>query len=229
MVKLRVTQANVPPRRRLGGFSWHGHVQIGPWVGPSSRQIGMGQHLAVVGEQPRDVAEGPRLQQLDPQLRAIDRVGVLPTLQSAPGTPIPNSPYCEVISTSATGRCEALRVVLVAACPVHSVSATDAATTSLAAFNAPSPSAARVPPQSSCSFRIPLLAKSRRQKAHGALTREDLADHRADPTIPTLVRSASNRSSEPGSLVAVTRDIPPMSRLANQTQTTGSRRLPRVG
>src|SRR5271170_3320709 len=118
MVKLRVTQPNVP--------------------------------LAVVGEQPRDAAVGPRLEQLDPQLRAIDRVGVLPTLQSAPGTPIPNSPYCEVISTSATGRCEALRVVLVAACPVHSVSATDAATTSLAAFNAtPSPPVARVPPPQS--------------------------------------------------------------------------------
>jgi hypothetical protein len=107
-------------------------------------------------------------------------------------------------------------------------SATDAATTSLAAFNAISPSAARVAPQSRCSSPIPFLAKSCRQKAHGALTREDLADHRADPTIPTLVRSASNRSSEPGSLVAVTRE-PPMSRLANQTQTTGSRRLPRVG
>ena len=83
------------PRRRLGGFSGHGHVQIGPWVGPSSRQIGMGQHLAVVGEQPRDVADGPRLEQLELQLRAIGRVGVLLTLQSVPGTPIPNSPYCE--------------------------------------------------------------------------------------------------------------------------------------
>jgi hypothetical protein len=38
-----------------------------------------------------------------------------------PGTPIPNSPYREALSTSATGRCEALRVVRVAACPVHSV------------------------------------------------------------------------------------------------------------
>jgi hypothetical protein len=109
------------PRRRLGGFSGHQHVQIGPWVGPSSVQIGMGQHLAVVGEQPRDSAEGPRLERLDPQLRAIDRVGVLPTLQSVPGTPIPNSPYCEAPSTSATRRCEALRAVRVAACPVHSV------------------------------------------------------------------------------------------------------------
>jgi hypothetical protein len=75
--------------------------------------------LAVVGEQPRDAAAGPRLEQLDPQLRAIDRVGVLPTLQSVPGTPIPNSPYCEAPSTSATRRCEALRVVRVAACSVH--------------------------------------------------------------------------------------------------------------
>ena len=52
------------PRRGLGGFSGHGHVQIGPSVGPSSRQMGMGQHLAVVGELPRDAAEGPRLEQL---------------------------------------------------------------------------------------------------------------------------------------------------------------------
>src|SRR5271168_2261896 len=57
-----------------------------PRVGPSCIQIGMGQHLAV-GEQPRDVADGPRLEQLDPQLCAIDPFGVLPTLQSVPGTP----------------------------------------------------------------------------------------------------------------------------------------------
>ena len=79
----------------------------------------MGQHLAVVGEPPRDVAEGPRLEQLDLQLRAIGCVGVLLTLQSVPGASI---------------------------------------------------------------------AKSRRRKAHGALTCEDLADYRADPTIQYFAR-----------------------------------------
>src|SRR5271163_1233952 len=203
------------PRRRLGGFSGYGHVQIGPWVGPS---IGMGQHLAVVGEQPRDVADGPRLEQLELQLRAIGRVGVLLTLRSVPGTPIPN-PLFAKHHNKRDQEDAARRVVQVAACPVHPVR--DRRSYNVArrsqcplAFSGSSPATVEL------QLPNPIVGEITSLKAHGASCAKTL------PTIAPIQQIQyfacdPLQTVPPNAPVAptaiprsFTRDIPLMSRLA---------------
>ena len=75
------------PRRR--------NPQVSAALGPGARKIGMGQSFALITEQQHDVASiGLRLEQLQTQPAAIDRLGVLATLQRVTGSPIAKAPFC---------------------------------------------------------------------------------------------------------------------------------------
>ena len=87
------------------GLTGRGHPQVGATLGPGSGQIGMGQRLALVGEQQHDVAGlGLRLAQQEPQADAIDRLGVLPVLQVVPRS-APAEVFLRSTLTVASGRC----------------------------------------------------------------------------------------------------------------------------
>ena len=66
----------------LLGLAGRRHAQIGAAPGPGSGQIGVGQRLALVGEQEHDIAGlRLRLAQRQPEADAVDGVGVLAALQ----------------------------------------------------------------------------------------------------------------------------------------------------
>src|SRR5262249_33953187 len=84
------------PRRR--------YAQIGTALGPSSRQIGMGERFAFIAEQQNNVARlGLSFAELEPQADTLDLGGGLPTLQRVP-RPSP----AEVFFRNAFDNCDRL-------------------------------------------------------------------------------------------------------------------------
>jgi hypothetical protein len=80
--------------RDLLSLSGRRNPQVGAALGPGARKIGMGQSFALIAEQQHDVASlGLRLEQLQTQPAAIDRLGVLATLQRVAGSPIAKAPF----------------------------------------------------------------------------------------------------------------------------------------
>jgi hypothetical protein len=74
--------------RHFLGLSGGGHPQVRAALGPSPRQIRMGEGLALVAVEQNDIAGlGLGLAQLEAQPHALDLVGVLAAFQRVPGPP----------------------------------------------------------------------------------------------------------------------------------------------
>src|SRR5215211_986394 len=75
-----------PEPRYLGALARRWNAQVGPFLGPDVRQIGMGERFGLVREQKHDVARlGLGFEQLSAQARAIYSVPVLATFQRVAG------------------------------------------------------------------------------------------------------------------------------------------------
>src|SRR5712691_40594 len=71
--------------RPLLGLPWRLDAQVAAAFGPGASEIGMGERFRLVAEQQGDIAGfGLLLQQAQAQADAVDRIGVLPTLQRVP-------------------------------------------------------------------------------------------------------------------------------------------------
>src|SRR3954466_9071194 len=80
--------------RRFGALARRRNAQVGPFLGPDMRQIGMGQRFGLVCEQKHDVTRlGLSLEQLAAQARPVHGVGVLPPLQRVAGSPPAEAPF----------------------------------------------------------------------------------------------------------------------------------------
>src|SRR3954467_75709 len=81
-------------QRHFGALARRWNAQIGPFLGPDVRQIGMGERFGLVAEQKHDVARlGLGLEQLSAQARPVHGVGVLPTFQCVAGSPPAEIPF----------------------------------------------------------------------------------------------------------------------------------------
>src|SRR3982751_3403845 len=80
--------------RHFGALARGRNAQVGPFLGPDMRQIGMGERFGLVAEQEHDVARlGLGLEQLSAQARPVHGVGVLPTFQRVAGSPPAEAPF----------------------------------------------------------------------------------------------------------------------------------------
>src|SRR3954467_2112713 len=80
--------------RHFGALARRRNAQVGPFLGPDMRQIGMGQRFGLVCEQKHDVTRlGLSLEQLAAQARPVHGVGVLPPLQRVAGSPPAEAPF----------------------------------------------------------------------------------------------------------------------------------------
>src|SRR3954465_110226 len=80
--------------RYFGALARRRNAQVGPFLGPVVRQIGMGQRFGLVCEQKHDVTRlGLSLEQLAAQARPVHGVGVLPPLQRVAGSPPAEAPF----------------------------------------------------------------------------------------------------------------------------------------
>ena len=88
------------------------NAQVRALLGPSSGEVGVGQSLALVGEQQDDVAGlSLSFQKFDPKAAAINRISVLASLQSVPRATESKTPFFAAPPTAARGRSERLLVV----------------------------------------------------------------------------------------------------------------------
>src|SRR3954471_20958545 len=80
--------------RHFGALARGRNAQVGPFLGPDMRQIGMGEGFGLVAEQEHAVARlGLCLEQLSAQARPVHGVGVLPTFQRVAGSPPAEAPF----------------------------------------------------------------------------------------------------------------------------------------
>ena len=80
--------------RHFGALARRWNAQVGPFLGPDMRQIGMGEGFGLVAEQEHDVARlGLGFEQLSAQARPVHGVGVLPTFQRVAGSPPAEAPF----------------------------------------------------------------------------------------------------------------------------------------
>src|SRR3954467_14732612 len=80
--------------RHFGALARGRNAQVGPFLGPDMRQIGMGKGFGLVAEQEHDVARlGLCLEPLSAQARPVHGVGVLPTFQRVAGSPPAEAPF----------------------------------------------------------------------------------------------------------------------------------------
>jgi CheY-like chemotaxis protein len=75
-----------PEHRHFRALAWRWNAQVGPFLGPDLRQIGMGEDFGLVPEQKHDVAR-LRLgfEQLSAQARTVHRVRILAAFQRVAG------------------------------------------------------------------------------------------------------------------------------------------------
>src|SRR5215210_2859821 len=72
--------------RHLGALARGRNAQVGPFLGPDMRQIGMGEGFGLVAEQEHDVARlGLSLEQLSAQARPVHGIRILAALQRVAG------------------------------------------------------------------------------------------------------------------------------------------------
>src|SRR5215210_6683683 len=77
-----------PEHRHFGALARCRKAQVGPFLGPDVRQIGMGERFGLVREQKHDVTRlRLSLEQLSAQARPVHRVRILATLQGVARTP----------------------------------------------------------------------------------------------------------------------------------------------
>src|SRR5271166_2720057 len=219
----------------LGGLSGRRHAQVGAALGPGARQIGMGQRLALVGEQQHDVA-GLRLgfQELEPQSAAVYGIGVLLALEGVAWPAKAEPPFCRSTTESrdfemrTPSRCS---ISLIRRGRVQFLrSATGADSTSSATRSAACVLTGSGPPAiRRLRPATPLLRKSLRHSRTVSSRTPNAWAIRAllQPARVNRIaraRSASARSLEAASAcspvrcssVAVTGDFPAMTRLPNQ-------------
>src|SRR4051812_18436180 len=79
--------------RHFGALARRRNAQVGPFLGPDMRQIGMGERFGLVREQKHDVTRlGLRFEQRPAQARPVHRVPVLATFQGVAGPSPAESP-----------------------------------------------------------------------------------------------------------------------------------------
>src|SRR4051812_22791679 len=80
--------------RHFGALARGRNAQVGPFLGPDMRQIGMGEGFGLVAEQEHDVARlGLCLEQLSAQARAVHGIRILAALQRVAGSPPAEAPF----------------------------------------------------------------------------------------------------------------------------------------
>ena len=80
--------------RHFGALARRRNAQIGPFLGPDVRQIGMGERFGLVAEQKHDVARlGLSLEQLSAQARPVHGVRILAAFQRVAGSPPAKAPF----------------------------------------------------------------------------------------------------------------------------------------
>src|SRR4051812_19264330 len=80
--------------RHFGALARGRNAQVGPFLGPDMRQIGMGEGFGLVAEQEHDVARlGLCLEQLSAQARPVHGIRVLAALQRVAGAPPAEAPF----------------------------------------------------------------------------------------------------------------------------------------
>src|SRR4051812_2296985 len=82
-----------PEHGHFGALARGRNAQVGPFLGPDMRQIGMGEGFGLVPEQEHDVARlGLCLEQLSAQARPVHGIRVLAALQRVAGSPPAEAP-----------------------------------------------------------------------------------------------------------------------------------------
>src|SRR5215203_1117119 len=96
-----------PEHRHFRALAWRWNAQVGPFLGPDVRQIGMGEDFGLVPEQKHDVAR-LRLgfEQLSAQARTVHRVRVLAAFQRVAG---PSPTECPLWRSTTDSREEEMR------------------------------------------------------------------------------------------------------------------------
>src|SRR3954464_9415985 len=80
--------------RHFGALARGRNAQVGPFLGPDMRQIGMGEGFGLVAEQEHDVARlGLCLEQLSAQARPVHGIRILAALQRVAGSPPAEAPF----------------------------------------------------------------------------------------------------------------------------------------
>src|SRR3982751_574294 len=80
--------------RHFGALARRRNAQVGPFLGPEMRQIGMGEGFGLVAERQHDVARlGLCLEQLSAQARPVHGVRILAALQRVAGSPPAEAPF----------------------------------------------------------------------------------------------------------------------------------------
>src|SRR3982750_343442 len=83
-----------PEQRHFGALARCRNAQIGPFLGPDMRQIGMGERFGRVAEQKHDVARlGLGLEPLPAQARPVHGVRILAAFQRVAGSPPAKAPF----------------------------------------------------------------------------------------------------------------------------------------
>src|SRR4051812_2466869 len=83
-----------PEHRHFGALARGRNAQVGPFLGPDMRQIGMGEGFGLVAEQEHDVARlGLGLEQLSAQARPVHGIRILAALQRVAGSPPAEAPF----------------------------------------------------------------------------------------------------------------------------------------
>ena len=84
--------------RPLLGLPWRLDAQIAAASGPGVGKIGMGERFRLIAEQQGDIAGfGLLPQQAQAQTGAVDRIGILPTLQRVPRPAPGEAPLYEAL------------------------------------------------------------------------------------------------------------------------------------
>src|SRR3954453_15775615 len=83
-----------PEHGHFGALARGRNAQVGPFLGPDMRQIGMGEGFGLVAEQEHDVARlGLCLEQLSAQARPVHGIRILAALQRVAGSPPAEAPF----------------------------------------------------------------------------------------------------------------------------------------
>src|SRR3954451_24565178 len=93
-MSVRRAQSSTPSIATLALWPGARNAQVGPFLGPDMRQIGMGEGFGLVAEQEHDVARlGLCLEQLSAQARPVHGIRILAALQRVAGSPPAEAPF----------------------------------------------------------------------------------------------------------------------------------------
>src|SRR3954454_17919169 len=92
--ELAMRPVQPPEHGHFGALARGRNAQVGPFLGPDMRQIGMGEGFGLVAEQEHDVARlGLCLEQLSAQARPVHGIRILAALQRVAGSPPAEAPF----------------------------------------------------------------------------------------------------------------------------------------